>query len=411
MPFSWPRSLAVVLTVTALSGSANSIAQEVKQEFLPSGATRMQGGYRPVRAEMDQKEDIIEKAPADLTNPKFGILEFGDNKWAFILDEVGDGNDTLIVDSNGDKDLTNDKPAEWKANVQGELTMYRGKCEVSIAPDQMGVIEMYRFDPEDTRRPQLKNTLLYYYDFGSKVTLQLDDNEFVIGKVGSFENGEIVALDRNGDGRKSRNYEALTLGEPFNFTGTTYVLGVDDGQLSLTVADTELPMMPMPPDLRVGKPALEFAAKTMAGEELEFPASYKGKVVMLDFWATWCGPCIGEIPNMKDAYATWHDQGFEILGVSFDDANMEEKLQKFREDRELPWPQIYEGKGWDTSLGKQHDVSGIPFVLVVDGDTGKILGTSAQARGEGLTAFIGKQLLKKGKITEEELEAAMESDE
>jgi thiol-disulfide isomerase/thioredoxin len=116
---------------------------------------------------------------------------------------------------------------------------------------------------------------------------------------------------------------------------------------------------------------------------------------MLDFWATWCGPCIREIPNMKKAYEENHENGFEILGISFDQENMEEKVKGFLEKNEMPWSQIYEGKYWETSLGKMHDVSGIPFVLLVDGDTGEILGTAKELRGEGLSEFIAQQLEKK----------------
>jgi thiol-disulfide isomerase/thioredoxin len=133
----------------------------------------------------------------------------------------------------------------------------------------------------------------------------------------------------------------------------------------------------------------------MDGEKVTFPGSFAGKVVMLDFWATWCGPCIAEIPNMKVAYEEWHDKGFEILGISLDREGEEEKVKKFLEARELPWPQVYEGKAWDVEIARTYDVSGIPFVLLVDGDSGKILGTSRQLRGEGLSEFIGKQLEKK----------------
>jgi thiol-disulfide isomerase/thioredoxin len=118
---------------------------------------------------------------------------------------------------------------------------------------------------------------------------------------------------------------------------------------------------------------------------------------MLDFWATWCGPCIGEIPHMKEAYEAHHEKGFEILGVSFDAADMAEKVTSFTKEKEMPWAQIYEGKLWDTTLGETYDVSGIPFVLLVDGDTGEILATARELRGPGLKEFIGKILEEKGK--------------
>lgn len=398
--------LCTVVSGMFLSGAANA-EDGVRSEFMSEGFTQVQGGYRPVRAEMDEEADIVTKSPEDLKNPKFGFLVDGDLQWAFILDESEEGEQTLYVDANADGDLTNDPEVSWKA---GRGNMYQGSAVVELAGGKEGKINMYRFDPNDERRAALKNTVLFYPDYGSQLVITLDGKEFKTA-VASPKAGDSIYLDRNGDGRRSRNFEALTLGEPFNFTGTTYILEPADGEMVLAKADKELPLAPLPPDLSVGKSALEFAATTMEGEEIEFPTTFKGKVVMVDFWATWCGPCVGEIPHMKEAYSAWHDQGFEILGISFDQKDMEEKVQKFRESREIPWPQIYEGKFWDTTLGKQHDVSGIPFVLVVDGDTGKILGTSKEARGPGLTKFIGEQLLSKGKITEEQLSAALESDD
>jgi hypothetical protein len=74
---------------------------------------------------------------------------------------------------------------------------------------------------------------------------------------------------------------------------------------------------------------------------------------------------------------------------------MTEKIEAFLEEKELPWPQIYEGKMWDTTLGYMHDVSGIPFVLLVDGDSGEILATARQLRGPGLSDVIRGELEKK----------------
>ena len=93
--------------------------------------------------------------------------------------------------------------------------------------------------------------------------------------------------------------------------------------------------------------------------------------------------------------SNWHDDGFEILGISFDRADMEVEIEAFLVKNEQPWLQIYEGKKWDTTLGTMHDVSAIPFVLLVDGDSGEILATKRQLRGPGLSDFIRGELEKK----------------
>jgi thiol-disulfide isomerase/thioredoxin len=370
--------------------------REIPAEFIPDGVTRRVGGYRPIRSQLGEDASSVKVAPDGLTNPQYGFIEWDNAKWAYILDEPEEGNAKLYVDSNADGDLTNDPEATWTGRKAGEFTMYDGSAKIDLGQDRIGQINLYRFDPKDPSRAQLKNTLLYYADFGSEYTLQLDDQEFKTFVAGALDSRVSLWLDRNQDGKPSRNYETVSNETPFNFTGTTYVVSVEDGKLYLSKATEELPVLPAPPDLRLGKKALDFNAKTIDGSEIDFPKSFPGKVVMLDFWATWCGPCIGEIPHMKEAYADWHDKGFEILGINFDSANMDEKLAEFLSENELPWPQVYEGKGWETTIGKQHDVSGIPFVLLVDGDTGEILGTSRELRGPGLSEFIGKALERKG---------------
>jgi len=378
-----------------LGTSVPTFGEELTEKLIPDGITRRLGGYRPLRAEMDLSADSIKKVPDSLVAPKFGKFQIGEKSWLFALDEPEDAPAKLYIDTNGDGDLTNDPESKWDARTQNGVTMHNGVGKIDLGSGNIGSLGLYRFDPKDESRAQLKNTMMFYLDYGFEYTFKLDGKEFSTFIAGSADENARLPIDRDGNKKVSPRFETAKLDQPFNFTGTTYVFKLKNEKLTLSKADEAIEQMKMPPDLEVGKPALEFTATTMDGTSIDFPKHYAGKLVMLDFWATWCGPCIGEIPNMKKAYSDWHEEGFEILGISFDRADMEEKIKTFLEEKELPWSQIYDGKYWDATLGLMHDVSGIPFVLLVDGDTHQILATAKELRGKGLSDFIGEQLKKK----------------
>jgi thiol-disulfide isomerase/thioredoxin len=112
----------------------------------------------------------------------------------------------------------------------------------------------------------------------------------------------------------------------------------------------------------VGKPlAIEFTA--VDGRSVNV-AAMKGKVILVDFWATWCGPCVGEVPDVKAAYEKLHDKGFEIVGISLDESK--DALVNFVKDRGMPWPQYFDGTGWDNKFARQFGITSIPAMWLVD---------------------------------------------
>ena len=97
-------------------------------------------------------------------------------------------------------------------------------------------------------------------------------------------------------------------------------------------------------------------------------ASYKGKVVLVDFWATWCGPCVEGLPEVKGIYKKYHDKGLEIVGISCDDNDPE--LNAFTKKNEMPWMQLREKSQTEADqwhpLAKKSGVEGIPTMFLID---------------------------------------------
>ena len=99
------------------------------------------------------------------------------------------------------------------------------------------------------------------------------------------------------------------------------------------------------PDLKV---------QLLDGKKTSIHAFLEDGPLLIDFWATWCGPCVRELPNVKKAYAELHEQGFEIIGISLD--NSEQKLTDFVAKNDMPWAQFCDGKGWKEPFASWYEV-------------------------------------------------------
>jgi len=128
---------------------------------------------------------------------------------------------------------------------------------------------------------------------------------------------------------------------------------------------------------------LKFTA--VDGREVDL-AKMRGKVVLIDFWATWCGPCVQELPNVLKAYNELHPKGFEIIGISLDSDKA--KLESFVKEKGMEWPQFFDGKGWKNEIATTYDIHSIPAMWLVD-QKGMVIDTAARG---GLEEKVAKLL-------------------
>jgi thiol-disulfide isomerase/thioredoxin len=130
---------------------------------------------------------------------------------------------------------------------------------------------------------------------------------------------------------------------------------------------------------------LDLAFTAVDGRAVDL-SRLQGKVVLVDFWATWCPPCRGEVPNVRQIYEKYHAKGFEIVGISLD--NDKDSLQHFVAENKMEWPQYFDGLQWKNKYARQFGIESIPTMWLVD-KTGKLREMNAR---EDLAGNVEKLL-------------------
>ena len=139
--------------------------------------------------------------------------------------------------------------------------------------------------------------------------------------------------------------------------------------------------------IKIGQKAPELEFPNPSGEMQKLSEINKGRYVLLDFWASWCGPCRRENPNVVKMYDKYKGKGFEIFGVSFDQSK--EKWVKAIADDKLTWPHVSDLKGWESAAGKLYNITAIPHTVLIDKE-GKII--AKNLRGAALEAKLAEVL-------------------
>ena len=144
-------------------------------------------------------------------------------------------------------------------------------------------------------------------------------------------------------------------------------------------------------DELIGKPAPDFSAIDLNGDSIALH-DYRGKVVLLNFWATWYGPSLLEIPNLKKVYDTHKDEGFDIIGISLD--YDEPKLRDYIKENNIPWRQILDNVAGKNLIARQYAIRSIPAIHLIDRE-GRLI--THESRGMDFEEFVAEAVENKFK--------------
>jgi peroxiredoxin len=302
----------------------------------------------------------IRRKPANLSpRAHYGLnLIVGGRNLCWIADGSLEDGFTLYADWNANGDLSDDAPLTMK-KVNGKYTVH---VDTPIAVTL--VLDMV----EPPAGPPAKLAMKRYDRSTRSGTLAMPDGRTVafrlLGSAGAYaEDYNTVSFDLDGDGAFDAQTEVFRVSEGHvNIGGTSYGFSVEPTGRTLTLTPLAEHLPPRVV-LTAGAIAPDFTFTDLDGKTHKL-SDYRGKVVLLDFWGTWCAPCVAEAPRLVAAYDKFHDRGFEIIGLNTLDTP--DKVRAFIGEHRFSWVQTIESdKG---PLQTLYRINGWPSYLLLDRD-------------------------------------------
>ncbi len=365
----------------------------------------------------------VKRLPKDVGMPEFAELEVGPRERTthvlFLLDAASAA-PKLFVDTTGTGDLAA-APAlpltlSFHSSQPDRPDSYTGSLSVPVRwGDETATVHfdlgVWRYNRGRETPNPLPDVVLYRADYGREGEIRLSGRAYhamLADPVGSGDfrgarsmvpgqkkTGIHLLIDVNANGIFDRRGEQYDTGMPFNIRGVTYEIRNMDASGSrfevVHSAHQVAEILP-PPDLSAGSPSVPFSARTTTGATVRFPSDYRGRIVLLYFWGSWCGDCRSEMPNVSRVYAAAHARGLDILGVSCDRASAKQQVADFLKADRMTWPEIYDGKWIHSAVAGLYCIHNIPTGVLVEGATGKILASGQDVIGSRLAPTVESAL-------------------
>ncbi len=365
--------LTIIISKWFIVNEAPGIVASLEME---SDAMAVVNYYHPVQIKMTaQPAEADLEIPPSVTQPRFGFIKLGNSADSLIsimlANEPDSGELVLYIDKNNNEYLGDDGDPGWDETRPTYMTKdalvdvaYFDNAEQHLVPYP---VTFYRYTNK------LPDIVVAYRNGYRKGFISLDDSIFKLavfdddldGLFNQLDRGALV-IDRDADGvldGKTDSDEYVPLWQRFSVAGKTYaVTEISPSGHQITVAQVDTAVFTSQ-ELTTESRAPAFRTETITGEIIDL-AELRNKVILIDFWATWCKPWQENLAVLNKTYAQYHKRGFEIIGLSLDYDL--EHLKQFLREHEIHWPQISDGRAWDMPLVEIYRVQSLPKNFLVD---------------------------------------------
>lgn len=369
------------------SASPSSTSNEtgvVKLEFKNAERFYDIGGYHSSEVVMSSTAPpSVSRAPANLNSPLYGEFRLGaansQRRYPILLNHPRTEKAALYIDTNANGDLTDDAPAKWQPGQQSNAStgskwdVFQGEFMVDLK--HADGIHPARFEVyQNASNGSTSESLWIHPQYGRVGTVTLGNRQLNALLYDDQSKGDFTApsstfrLDLvGGGGFRWEEAEAFPVTEFFTVEGKTYQLsGLTPGGESFKI---------VPSQGWVGQSAPALTTKSIAGDTIDLPFGYKGKLVLVHFWSIGQKLGLDDLPNLKAAYAEHHSGGFEMVGFCIEYRKGKEMLPAFVKDYAVDWPQVceYTAGAMDHPILKLFKTHSVPTNFLIDGDSGKVI--------------------------------------